>query len=53
MKYAFLASLMGFKGYIFTLDHQIYILVLGTCISIMDMLLGVICIGFTIEIVLF
>ena len=41
------------ESYIFTLDHQIYILVLGTCISTMDMLLGVICIGFTMEFVLF
>ena len=54
-KKAYFTGLWGrhLKSYIFTLDHQIYILVLGTCISIMDMLLGVICIGFTIEIVLF
>ena len=54
-KKAYFTGLWGrhLESYIFTLDHQIYILVLGTCISIIDMLLGVICIGFTIEIVLF
>ena len=54
-KKAYFTGLWGrhLESYIFTLDHQIYILVLGTCISSMDMLLGFICIGFTMEIVLF
>ena len=41
------------ESYISILDPPIYILMLGTHISFIDTLLGVICIGFSIEIVLF
>ena len=41
------------ESYISIIDHPIYIFMLGTHISFVDTLIVVICIGFTIEIVLF
>ena len=54
-KIAYFTGLGGrhWESFISILDHPIYIPMLGTCISIIDMLLVLICIGFTIEIGLF